>query len=91
VVLVTATATATTNTPSHARGARSAASPFARAWAHVPRTPAGRSAKSVLAYGIRNDVAGFNTILACCNALEAGYMGATEAGRGAFVQDNRGV
>ena len=88
MLLVAATATATTG---RAHGAKAEAAPFAQAWAHVPRTPAARSAKSVLVFGVRNDVVGFNTTLACCNGLEAGFMGATESGRGAFVQNNKGV
>jgi peptide/nickel transport system substrate-binding protein len=50
-----------------------------------------RARKSVLIFGVRNDAVGFNTALACCNSLEAGLMGAIESGRGAFLQDNRGV
>jgi len=91
VLLVAATATASTSVTSRGQGAESVEAPFAQAWAHVPRTPAARKKKSVLVFGIRNDIVGFNTALACCNALEAGFMGATESGRGAFVQNNRGV
>jgi peptide/nickel transport system substrate-binding protein len=86
LLLVAATATATTST-----APRSAAAPFTEAWAHVPRTPTARRAKSVLVFGIGTDIVGFNTALACCNSLEAGFMGAIETGRGAFVQNQKGV
>jgi peptide/nickel transport system substrate-binding protein len=44
----------------------------------------------VLVFGLRNDIVGFNTALACCSTLEAGFMGGIESGRGAFVQNNKG-
>jgi ABC-type transport system substrate-binding protein len=85
VLLVAASATAKMS------GAGSAAAPFAEAWAHVPRTPADRSAKSVLVFGVVQDLNGFNTILACCNAVQGLLMGGAETGRGAFVQNEKGV
>jgi hypothetical protein len=75
VLLVAASATAKMG------GAGSAAAPFAEAWARVPRTPAERSAKSVLVFGVVQDLNGFNTVLACCNALQGFLMGGAETGR----------
>src|SRR5256714_1175661 len=91
VMLLAASATATTKVAGSARGAESSAAPFAQSWAQVPRTTAGRKAKSVLVFGVEQDVNGFNTVLACCNQLIGGFMGAVEAQHGAFNQNNKGV
>ncbi len=94
VLLVAATATATTKVAGSAsanKGAESSAAPFSQAWANVPRTTAGRKAKSVLVFGVEQDVNGFNTILACCNQLIGGFMGAVEAQHGAFLQNQKGL
>jgi ABC-type transport system substrate-binding protein len=91
LLLVAGSATATTKVAGSAKGAESSAAPFAQAWANVPRTTAGRKAKSVLVFGVEQDINGFNTDLACCNQLIGGFMGAIEAGRGAFVQNQKGV
>ena len=48
VLFVAASATATSKVAGSAKGAESSAAPFAQAWANVPRTTAGRKAKSVL-------------------------------------------
>ena len=40
-----------------APGATLKAAPFAQAWAHVPRTQAARKAKTVLIFGMEQDVA----------------------------------
>jgi len=88
---VAGSATATTKVAGSAKGAESSAAPFAQAWAQVPRTTAGRKAKSVLVFGVEQDINGFNTNLACCNQLIGGFMGAVEAQHGAFLQNNKGV
>jgi ABC-type transport system substrate-binding protein len=88
---VAASASATTTKVTRSAGAQSAAAPFAQAWAQVPRTTAGRKAKSVLVFGEEQDVNGFNTNLTCCNQLAGGFLAATEALRGAFVQNNKGL
>jgi len=90
-MLLAASATATTKVAGSARGAESAAAPFAQSWAQVPRTTAGRKAKSVLVFGVEQDINGFNTVLACCNQLIGGFMGAVEAQHGAFNQNEKGV
>jgi len=92
VVLVAAvSANAMTKLSDSARGAESSAAPFNQAWAQVPRTTAGRKAKSILVFGVEQDITGFNTFLACCNQVSGGYMGAVEAQRGAFLQNEKGV
>jgi peptide/nickel transport system substrate-binding protein len=91
VVVVAGSATATTKVAGSAKGAESSAAPFAQAWANVPRTTAGRKAKSVLVFGVEQDINGFNTNLACCNQLIGGFMGAVEAQHGAFLQNQKGV
>ena len=90
-MLLAASATATTKVAGSARGAESAAAPFAQSWAKVPQTTAGRKAKSVLVFGVEQDINGFNTVLACCNQLIGGFMGAAEAQHGAFNQNEKGV
>jgi hypothetical protein len=91
VMLLAASATATTKVAGSARGAESSAAPFAQSWAQVPRTTAGRKAKSVLVFGVEQDINGFNTALACCNQLIGGFMGFNEALHGAFNQNDKGV
>src|SRR5256885_8021242 len=91
VMLLAASATATTKVAGSARGAESAAAPFAQSWAQVPQTTAGRKAKSVLVFGVEQDINGFNTVLACCNQLIGGFMGEAEAQHGAFNQNDKGV
>jgi ABC-type transport system substrate-binding protein len=90
-MLLAASATATTKVAGSARGAESSAAPFAQSWAQVPRTTAGRKAKSVLVFGVEQDINGFNTALACCNQLIGGFMGNLEAIHGAFNQNDKGV
>jgi peptide/nickel transport system substrate-binding protein len=65
-----------------------AASPFARAWADVPRTAAARQAKGVLVFGQEQDVVGFNTVLVCCNQFWAGVQ-TVPVIRGAFITTDR--
>jgi len=91
LLLLAASATATTSKVTRSAGAQSHAAPFAEAWANVPRTTAGRKAKSVLVFGIEQDINGFNTDLTCCNQLVGGFLGAAETTRGAFVQNNKGM
>ena len=91
VMVLATSATATSKVAATARGAESAAAPFAWSWAQVPRTTEGRKAKSVLVFGVEQDVNGFNTNLACCNQLIGNFMGATEALHGAYIQNNKGL
>src|SRR5690348_18407512 len=78
ILLVATSATATTKVASSAKGAESAAAPFAQSWAQVPRTAAGRKAKSILVFGEEQDINGFNTVLACCNQLAGTFLRSEE-------------
>jgi peptide/nickel transport system substrate-binding protein len=70
---------------------RLAAAPFAQAWAKVPKTAAARKAKSVLIFGMEQDIAGFNTLQADENAYWAALTGNTPTLRGSYVIDNKGI
>ena len=71
-------------------GATRAAAPFADAWAQVPSSAAARKAANVVVFGGHGNFAGFNTFLTCCNQLWAGFAGANETLRGAYIQNARG-
>ena len=92
ILSLAAAASATTKVAgvAHTLDATSAAAPFALSWANVPRTTAGRKAKSVLVFGEEQDINGFNTNLTCCNALAGGYLAANEALHGAYLQNDKG-
>jgi peptide/nickel transport system substrate-binding protein len=91
VMLLAATATATSKVAGGVRAsdATPAAAPFAQAWANVPRTTEARKAKSVLVFGMEQDVNGFNTILSCCNQYWGGVTGNVPVIRGAYIIDNK--
>jgi peptide/nickel transport system substrate-binding protein len=91
ILIVATSATATTKVAGSAKGAESAAAPFSQAWAQVPRTTAGRKAKSILVFGEEQDINGFNVDLSCCNQLAGNFLGAAETLRGAFVQNEKGL
>jgi peptide/nickel transport system substrate-binding protein len=85
-LLAVATASATAH-PSHA--GRLAAAPFAQAWSNVPRTLAARQAKSVLVFGMEQDVTGFNTGEESQNAFWAALTGNTPILRGNYIIDDQ--
>ena len=91
VMLFATSATATTKAAGSARSATLAAAPFARSWADVPRTAAGRKAKSVLVFGMEQDVAGFNVLNANSNGLWASITGVEPTIRGIYIIDNNGT
>ena len=88
ILLLAATATATTKVGTKAQGASSAAAPFAQSWAQVPRTQAARKAKDILVFGQEQDIVGFNTNLTCCNQFWAGVQGVPVI-RGAFITNDK--
>jgi len=90
VLMVAASATATTKVAGSAKGSSLAAAPFAQSWANVPRTPAARKAKSVLVFGAEQDITGFNVLDADENALWAQVTGISPTMRGAYIVDNQG-
>src|SRR3954447_681836 len=82
-----ATASATTHVPT---APKLAAAPFAQAWANVPRTPAARKAKSVLVFGMEQDVTGFNTGEEAQDAYWAALTGNPPILRGNYIIDDKG-
>ena len=88
ILLLAATATATTKVGTKAQGAESAAAPFAQSWAQVPRTQAARKAKDILVFGQEQDIVGFNTNLTCCNQFWAGVQ-TVPVIRGAFIVNDK--
>jgi ABC-type transport system substrate-binding protein len=72
-------------------GATRAAAPFAQAWASVPASAAARRARNIVVFGTGGSVDGFNTQLGTSNDLIAQYIGGSEALRGAFNQNEKGV
>jgi peptide/nickel transport system substrate-binding protein len=90
MLLLAASAAATTRHASTASRANLAAAPFAKSWANVPRSPAARKAKSVLVFGMEQDVAGFNTNDADETALWASITGIEPVIRGTYIIDNNG-
>ena len=89
VLLLAATATATTKVSRSASTSALAAAPFAQSWAQVPRTPAGRKAKSVLVFGMEQDITGFNTTITSESAFWAVLTGNTPVLRGDYILDNK--
>jgi len=87
LLVVGATASASTSV---ATAPKLAAAPFAHSWANVPRTPAGRKAKSVLVFGMEQDVTGFNTGQTDQNAYWAALTGNTPVVRGIYIIDDKG-
>jgi peptide/nickel transport system substrate-binding protein len=90
VLMVAASATATTKVAGSAKSSSLAAAPFAQSWANVPRTAAARKAKSVLVFGAEQDITGFNVLDADENALWAQVTGISPTMRGAYIVDNQG-
>jgi peptide/nickel transport system substrate-binding protein len=90
VLLIAASATATTKVAGSANGSTLAAAPFAESWANVPRTPAARKAKDVVVFGAEQDITGFNTLNADENALWAQITGISPTLRGAYIIDQSG-
>lgn len=90
VLMVAASATATTKVAGGSSAHSLAAAPFSQAWAHVPRTTAGRKAKSVLVFGMEQDITGFNLAQADQTAYWAAVTGETGIIRGNYLVDNKG-
>ena len=88
MLLVAATATATTKVSQKSGSASRAAAPFAQSWAQVPRTSAARKAKDIVVFGQEQDIVGFNTNLTCCNQFWAGVQ-TVPVIRGAFITNDK--
>jgi len=76
----------TVNSTSSAR----AATPFAKALRNVPRTPAGRAAKSVVKFAMEQDAGGFNLANENFTGAWAAYFGETPEIRGNYIIDQKG-
>jgi peptide/nickel transport system substrate-binding protein len=89
VLLLAASATATSKTASTVKAADAtpAAAPFNAA--HIPQSQAARKAKSVLVFGMEQDIDGFNTALSCCSEFWAVVVGNTPEIRGAYVLSDK--
>jgi peptide/nickel transport system substrate-binding protein len=59
-------------------------------WAAVPKTVAERKAKSILVFGMEQDITGFNLAQADQTAYWAALTGETPVVRGAYIIDNQG-
>ena len=90
VLLLAASATAKTKVASSHKTATLYAAPFAKAWAQVPKTAAGRKAKTTLVFGMEQDITGFNTLQADETALWAQITANTPVIRGLYMIDNKG-
>src|SRR3954451_5411349 len=66
------------------------AAPFAKAWANVPRTEAGRKAKDVLVFGMEQDITGFNISEASQLSFWAAVTANTPVLRGNYTIDDKG-
>jgi peptide/nickel transport system substrate-binding protein len=88
-ISATAGAVSRTDAQSATRGTP-AATPFAQAFAHTPKTVAGRKAKLTTVWAEEQDVNGFNTALNCCNQLAGGLIGDYMAQHGAFNLNDKG-
>jgi peptide/nickel transport system substrate-binding protein len=90
ILSIAASASATTKLSGGSSARVLAAAPFEQAMANVPRTEAGRKAKSVLVFGMEQDVTGFNLAQADQTALWAAITGETGVIRGNYLIDNKG-
>ena len=90
VMILALSASAMTKVSGSSRASALAAAPFAQAWANVPKTTAGRKAKSVLVFGGEQDPAGFNGLQATQSSFWAVMEGNTPVIRGTYIIDNKG-
>jgi ABC-type transport system substrate-binding protein len=90
VLVVATSASATSRTAAvPARTVTPAAAPFAQAWAHVPRTVAGRKAKQVAVVAMEQDLSGtWNTNQADSNLAWAIWAGINPTLRSPYVVTN---
>jgi peptide/nickel transport system substrate-binding protein len=68
-----------------------ATTPFAKAWANIPRTPAARAAKKDMVFGLEQTVTGFNLNDLDENAFYAAIVAGTPIIRGNYLIDQKGV
>jgi peptide/nickel transport system substrate-binding protein len=90
IALVAALALTASASTTRSSSAQLAAAPFSEAWAQVPNGAAAHKAKSILVFGMEQDVSGFNTAQADQNAYWAALTGNTPVVRGDYMVDNNG-
>ena len=90
VLTLAGSAAAMTVASSSASAPSSAATPFAKAWASVPRTPAARQAKKILTFAMEQDAGGWNLANADFTGAWAAYFGETPVIRGNYLIDQKG-
>jgi peptide/nickel transport system substrate-binding protein len=92
VLVIATSAAATSRVAGSASASRGtpAATPFAKLFAHTPKTVAARKAKLTTVWAEEQDINGFNTNLNCCNQLAGGLVGNYEAIHGAFNLNDKG-
>jgi peptide/nickel transport system substrate-binding protein len=91
VLIVATSATATSrHAAAPAPTVTPAAAPFAQAWAHVPRSPAARKAKSIVVAAMEQDLSGtWNTNQADSTLAWANWAGINGTLRGPYVLDSK--
>jgi peptide/nickel transport system substrate-binding protein len=90
VLLLVGSAAAMGISRSSSHGQVSSASPFAKAWASVPRTPAARQAKKTMVFGLEQGITGFNVLDTNENALYSAIVAGIPIVRGLYVIDQKG-
>jgi len=90
VLMLAGSAAAMTVSSTNSSSRVLAAAPFAKAYASVPRTPAGRQAKSILTFAMEQDAGGFNLANTDFTGAWAAYFGETPIIRGNYIIDQKG-
>jgi peptide/nickel transport system substrate-binding protein len=90
VLMLAGSAAAMTVSSSSASTQASASTAFAKAFANVPRTPAGRAANSTINFAMEQDAGGFNLQNLNLTGSWAAYFGETPEIRGDYMITNTG-
>ncbi len=90
VLLLAGSAAAMTVKSSSSHSDALATTPFAKAWASIPRTPAARAAKKDMVFGLEQTVTGFNLDDLDENAFYAAIVAGTPIIRGNYLIDQKG-
>jgi peptide/nickel transport system substrate-binding protein len=90
VLLLAGSAAAMTVNSSRSHSDALATTPFAKAWASIPRTPAARAAKKDMVFGLEQTVTGFNLLDLDENAFYAAIVAGTPIIRGNYLIDQKG-
>ena len=90
VMILALSASAMTKVSGSSRASALAAAPFAQAWANVPKTTAGRKAKSILVFGGEQDGEGHRLDHFQYIRIRAQIAGQNDARQSLFVFANEG-